>query len=96
MEILNELYGDQVQRKLQIVELELPLGSMVFINARTYHGVRPKPEDGPDRFRKFCNRVFKQTDSSGENTQLIPPQWRENADPWRRQLFDRPAFDEGA
>jgi len=96
VEILNELYGDQVQRKLQVVELELPPGSMVFINARTYHGVRPKPKDGSDRFRIFCNCVFKQADSSGEKTQPIPPQWLESEDPWRRQLFDRPAFDEGA
>lgn len=95
-ELLNELYGDQVQRKLEVVELELPPGSMVFINARTYHGVRPKPEDAPDQFRLFCNCTFSQADSQGENIQTIPAQWLENADPWRRQLFDRPPFDEGA
>ena len=90
VEILNERYGDQVGRKLEIVELELPLGSMVFINARTYHGVRPKPKDALDRFRIFCNCVFKQADSLGVNIQTIPPEWLKNADPWRKQLFDRP------
>ena len=90
LELLNQRYGDQVGRKLEIVELELPPGSMVFLNARTYHGVRSKPKDAPDRFRIFCNCVFKHADSLGRNIQTIPPSWLENADAWRRQLLDRP------
>lgn len=91
-EFLTEKYGKQAGRALQAVELELPPGSVVFLNARTFHAVSPKPEDSPQEVRLFSNYIFKEPGSPHRNTQAIPPEWVERAGPERRRLFEREAY----
>ena len=89
---LAEQYGEQVGRAFQAEELELPPGSVVFLNARTFHAVSPKPADSPQEVRLFSNVIFKEPGSPHRNTQVIPPTWMERASPERKRLFEREAY----
>jgi hypothetical protein len=89
---LNERYIDQTGRALHEEELELPPGSMVFLDARTYHAVSAKPDDSPQEIRLFSNYIFKAPGQQHRLTQEIPQGWLADADTERRQLFDRPAY----
>ncbi len=91
-EQLTELYGEQVGREFQEEHLDLPPGSMVFLNAKTFHAVRPKPSDSPQEFRLFVNYIFKEPGAPLRNTQVIPPEWIQRASPERRKLFQREAY----
>ena len=51
------------------LELELPPGSMVFLNGRCFHGVWPKPSDSPEEARLF---VFYVTETLQERRQTSP------------------------
>jgi hypothetical protein len=91
-ELLTRLYGDQVGRTLRAEELSLPPGSMVFLNARTFHAVSPKPADSAQEMRLFSNYIFKAPGSPHRNTQAIPPEWMERASQERRRLFQRESY----
>ena len=41
--LLSGECDDEAGRKLEAHRLELPAGSMVYLNARMFHGVEPKP-----------------------------------------------------
>ena len=84
------LAGDfdaDVGRKLEEKHLSLPPGSMVYINARIFHGVEPKPLDSPTPYRIFNIDVFKEIGPPHRYTQEIPAEWIERASPERRRLF---------
>jgi hypothetical protein len=76
------------------LELELPPGSMVFLNGRCFHGVWPKPSDSPEEARLFVFYVFK-NGGKHRHTQPIPPRWlppasdRSDYAEHRRMLLDR-------
>jgi hypothetical protein len=91
--LLNERYGDQLEQPFREEQLELPPGSFVFLNARMYHAVAPKPEDSPQECRVYANYIYKDPTSRHHWTQPIPPAWLETDDPHRLALFDRPAYD---
>jgi hypothetical protein len=88
---------------LEPVTFSASPGSMVFLNARCYHGVAAQRRDSPLAHRLFCNLIFKeQSDLKEEGdgqpaggpphrfTQPIPPSWLEgDVSEHRRQLFDR-------
>jgi hypothetical protein len=72
-------------------ELELPPGSFLVCDNRTWHAVADRPRDSPQPFRLFRNYVFKTAGSAPhQSTQPIPPQWLEGATEHRRMLFGRP------
>ena len=78
-------------------------GSMVFLNARCYHGVAAQRKDSPLAHRLFCNMIFKEQSDLKQKgdgapaggpphrfTQPIPASWLEGrVSEHRRQLFDR-------
>lgn len=82
-------------RTLKVEQLELPPGSMVFLNARTFHAVAPKPLDSAQPFRIFLNYIFKEVGPPHRWSQAIPPEWLENATPHRKMLFQRDAYSPG-
>ncbi|NKB70327.1 MAG: hypothetical protein GKR89_24925 [Candidatus Latescibacteria bacterium] len=82
-------------RKLERLELELPPGSMVYINARMYHGIAAKPVDSPQPYRLFAIDIFKEAGPPHRYTQEIPAEWLAQATPHRRMLFERPPYVEG-
>lgn len=89
------LAGDfdrQAGRRLELVHLSLPPGSMIYLNARMFHGVEPKPLDSPQPFRIFAIDIFKEAGPPHRHTQEIPPEWIERAGPERRKLFLREAY----
>jgi len=88
-------YDEVAGRPLQVEHLELPPGSMVFLNARTFHGVAPKPVDSAQPFRIFLNYIFKEVGPPHRWTQAIPPEWLENASPQRKMLFQREPYTPG-
>jgi hypothetical protein len=90
-ELLTELYGEQIGRVLVAEELALPPGSMVFMNARMFHAVSPKPIDSPQEMRLVANYLFKEPGSPRPYTQVIPPEWIDRAGLERRKLFQRKA-----
>ena len=53
-------FDSEAGRPLREKRLELPPGSMVYINARIYHGVEPKPIDSPQPYRIFNIDIFKE------------------------------------
>ena len=64
-------------RPLKERALELPAGSMVFLNARCFHTVAAKPVDSPQQYRLFANYIFKEVGPPRRCTQPIPPGgWR--------------------
>ena len=88
-------FDAQAGRPLREKRLELPPGSMVYINARIYHGVEPKPLDSPQPYRIFNIDIFKEAGPPHRHTQEIPADWISNAGPARRKLFMREAYTEG-
>ena len=90
-QLLDERFGRQAGRRLEVMELSLPPGSMVFMNARVFHAVAPKPVESPQEMRLFANYIFKEPGAPHPKTQVIPPEWLARAGTARRRLFDRPA-----
>lgn len=88
-------FDTEAGRPLREKQLELPPGSMVYINARIFHGVEPKPVDSPQPYRIFNIDIFKEAGPPHRYTQEIPAEWIEGASPARRKLFDREAYSEG-
>ena len=84
---------DQIAgRELAVRHLELPPGSMVYLNARMFHGVEPKPLDSPQAFRLFVIDIFKEAGPPHRYTQEIPSEWIERAGPARKKMFLREAY----
>ncbi len=82
-------------RPLEEKRLELPPGSMVYINARIFHAVEPKPADSKQPYRFFNIDIFKEAGPPHRYTQEIPPEWIARAGPQRKKLFKREAYSEG-
>lgn len=85
-------HDEEAERHLDFRALELPPGSMVFLNARCFHGVSPKPAYSTQEYRILFNYVFKEIGPPHRYTQPIPPHWLEGASAYRRSLFDREAY----
>ena len=81
--------------ELKEKRLELPPGSMVYIDARIFHAVESKPLDSPQPYRIFNIDIFKEAGPPHRYTQEIPDEWMANATPFRRKLFDREGYTEG-
>ncbi len=94
-ELLDGKYDEQAGRELKLKHLELPPGSMVFLNARTFHAVSPKPLDSQQEYRIFVPYIFKEAGPPHRYTQSIPPEWLESTSPERKKLFKRESFTEG-
>jgi hypothetical protein len=90
--LLSGACNDQAGRELRIERLDLPPGSVVFLNARMFHGVEPKPADSPQPFRLFVIDIFKEAGPPHRYTQDIPPEWMERAGPERKRMFDREPY----
>jgi len=93
--ILAGEFDEKVGRKLEEKRLELPPGSMVYIDARIFHGVEAKPLDSPQPYRIFCIDIFKQAGPPHLYTQEIPTEWMERTTPERKKLFTRDGYTEG-
>ncbi|MBI4553934.1 MAG: phytanoyl-CoA dioxygenase family protein [Candidatus Latescibacteria bacterium] len=90
--LLSGAFNHQAQRELKVEQLELPPGSMVYLNARMFHAVEPKPLDSPQPFRLFVIDIFKEAGPPHRYTQEIPAAWLERAGPERKTLFDREPY----
>lgn len=90
--ILAGEYDAQAGRPLRQVHLSLPPGSMVYLNARMFHGVEPKPQDSESAYRLFAIDIFKEAGPPHRFTQEIPQEWLEQATPSRQKLFLREAY----
>ena len=82
---------------LSPVELApMPPGSLVFMNARTYHAVTPKPASSPTALRLSCKYTYKGPGPPMAGTMIVPEGLlraaREGDDPVRRMLLEREAF----
>ena len=89
-------YDKEAGRKLEEKRLELPPGSMVYIDARIFHAVEAKPVDSPQLYRIFNIDIFKEAGPPHRYTQEIPDDWMATCDTViRRKLFDREAYTEG-
>ncbi len=88
-------FDAEAGRLLREKRLELPPGSMVYINARIFHGVEPKPIDSPQPYRIFNIDIFKEAGPPHRYTQEIPSEWLARADAHRKGLFLREAYREG-
>ena len=93
--MLAGAYDAELGRKLREKPLSLPPGSMVYINARIFHAVEPKPLDSPTPYRIFNIDIFKEIGPPHRYTQPIRDDWLEGASPKRLQLFTREHFTEG-
>ena len=92
------LAGDfdaEAGRKLEEKRLELPPGSMVYIDARIFHAVEAKPMDSPQPYRIFNIDIFKEAGPPHRYTQEIPAEWIGCASPERKKLLIRDAYTEG-
>jgi len=87
-------FDDEAGRRLELVDLEMPPGSMVYINARMFHGIAPKPADSEQAYRIFLIDIFKEEGPPHRYTQEVPAAWLEKADAHRRMLFEREAYSE--
>ena len=87
-------FDEEAGRKLEQRDLDLPPGSMVYINARIFHSFQPKPADSPQAYRIFAIDIFKEAGPPHRYTQEIPPEWMAKADAYRRKLFDRDPYTE--
>ncbi len=85
----------EAERQLKEKRLELPPGSMVYIDARIFHSVEAKPIDSPQPYRIFTIDIFKEVGPPHRYTQEIPAEWMEQAMPERLKLFQREAYTEG-
>lgn len=90
--LLAGAYDDQAGREFRVEQLELPPGSMVYLNARMFHGVEPKPLDSPQAYRLFVIDIFKEAGPPHRYTQEIPTEWMERAGPERKKLFQREPY----
>ena len=90
--LLSGEFDEVAGRELAVRHLELPAGSMVYLNARMFHGVEPKPLDSPQAFRLFAIDIFKEAGPPHRHTQEIPPEWIERAGPARKKMFVREAY----
>lgn len=88
-------FDDEAERRLEERRLELPPGSMVYIDARIFHAVEAKPIDSPQLYRIFVIDIFKEAGPPHRYTQHIPPEWMESATPERIKLFSRDGYTEG-
>lgn len=88
-------YDKEAGQPLQEKRLELPPGSMVYIDARIFHAVEAKPEDSPQLYRIFVIDIFKEAGPPHRYTQHIPSEWIEQATPHRQKLFNREGYTEG-
>lgn len=88
-------FDAEAGRPLREKRLELPPGSMVYINARIFHGVESKPLDSPQPYRIFNIDIFKEAGPPHRHTQEIPSDWIAHADSHRKRLFLRDAYREG-
>ena len=85
-------FDDEAGRKLEVRHLELPPGSMVYLNARMFHGVEPKPLNSLQEYRLFVIDIFKEVGPPHRHTQEIPPEWMEQANPERKKMFQRAPY----
>ena len=85
-------FDDEAGHRLEAVHLELPPGSFIYLNARMFHGVEPKPMDAAREFRLFLIDIFKEAGPPHRFTQEVPRAWIEKAGPERRRMFDRAAY----
>ncbi|HCV24928.1 MAG TPA: phytanoyl-CoA dioxygenase family protein [Candidatus Latescibacteria bacterium] len=92
--LLSGEFDEQAGRKLQAVDLELPPGSFIYLNARMFHGIQAKPIDSPQAFRIFLIDIFKEEGPPHRFTQEIPRDWLERATPERCKLYEREPFTE--
>jgi hypothetical protein len=90
--LLRGDFNARAGRELAVVDLELPPGSMVYLNARTFHGVAPKPMDSPQPYRIFVIDIYKEAGPPHRHTQEIPSGWLERATPERKRMFTREAY----
>ncbi len=88
-------YDAEAGRQLKEVRLEVPPGSVVYINARIFHAVEAKPIDSRQPYRIFNIDIFKEAGPPHRYTQEIPPEWIEGADPYRQKLFLRDPYSDG-
>ena len=88
-------FDHEAGRELKEKRLELPPGSMVYIDARIFHGVEAKPVDSPQPYRIFNIDIFKEAGPPHRYTQEIPDEWMACATPERQKLFNREGYTEG-
>ncbi|MCG9126712.1 phytanoyl-CoA dioxygenase family protein [Candidatus Poribacteria bacterium] len=88
-------FDEEAGCKLEERRLDLPPGSMVYINARIFHAVESKPVDSSQLFRIFVIDIFKEIGPPHRYTQEIPEEWMTQATPFRQKLFDRRGYTEG-
>ena len=88
-------FDTEAGRTLEEKRLELPPGSMVYIDARIFHAVEAKPVDSPQPYRIFNIDIFKEAGPPHRYTQEIPAEWMERANPERKKLFTRDGYTEG-
>ena len=88
-------YDAEAGSKLEEVRLEVPPGSMVYINARIFHAVEAKPADSPQAHRIFNIDIFKEAGPPHRYTQQIPHGWLARAGSERRRLFAREPYVDG-
>ena len=88
-------FDDEAGCRLEERRLELPPGSMVYIDARIFHAVEAKPIDSSQLYRIFVIDIFKEAGPPHRYTQHIPPEWMERATPERIKLFSRDGYTEG-
>ncbi len=93
--LLSGELDEEAGCRLELVQLELPPGSFVYLNARMFHGVDPKPPASPQPYRIFLIDIFKQAGPPHRFTQEIPQEWMARANPHRRRLFAREPYTEG-
>ncbi len=90
--LLSGEFDEQAGCELKWVHFGLPPGSMIYLNARMYHGVEPKSIDSPQQYRLFAIDIFKEAGPPHRFTQEIPEEWMKNASPERKRLFQREAY----
>ena len=88
-------FDEEAGQQLGEKRLELPQGSMVYIDARIFHGVEAKPLNSPQLYRIFNIDIFKEAGPPHRYTQEIPDEWMVRATPERQKLFRREAYTEG-
>jgi hypothetical protein len=93
--LLSGEFDQEAGCELKLKRLELPPGSMIYLNARMFHAVDPKPLESPQEHRIFIIDIFKQAGPPHRHTQAIPAVWWEQASDSRRRLFDREPYSPG-
>ncbi|HIG16494.1 MAG TPA: hypothetical protein EYQ31_03915 [Candidatus Handelsmanbacteria bacterium] len=88
-------FDAEAGRNLEEVRLDVPAGSMVYINARIFHAVEAKPADSVQGHRVFNIDIFKEAGPPHRYTQEIPRQWLQQAGPARQRLFSRKPYVDG-